>query len=81
MFPCNSSVSSVDFSDYLLPDGPEISVVYFVLVSVFGGKKQPLKFLVPYLRERFQERQKSDERPVRARFYLVYTCSQHHTIR
>jgi cytochrome P450 len=46
-------------------------VVYFVLVSVFGGKKQPLKFLVPYLRERFQERQKADEKPITLVEFLI----------
>jgi len=41
-----------------------IRVVYFVLSSLFGGTKEPAKFITPYIKECLLKREESDERPV-----------------
>ena len=41
-----------------------VSMVYFVLSSIFGGKKEPAKSITPYLKRSLLEREESDERPV-----------------
>lgn len=40
------------------------SLAYFILSSVWGGSKQPLAFLKPYLVKRLEERTLSDDHPV-----------------
>ncbi|KAF8658273.1 hypothetical protein AX16_002049 [Volvariella volvacea WC 439] len=46
-------------------------IIYFVLSSAFGGKKAPLKFIVPFLDRYLKERESLEEKPSILAEYLI----------
>lgn len=63
----------------LIPSFFQIRSVYFILSSILGGKKAPLRYLMPFLTKYLEERKNMAEKPVCSvhsrdiRYSLIYS--------
>ena len=50
-------------------------LVYFLLSSVFGGKRGALKYVLPHLKKYVKERSETDEKPVHFLDFLYFAVN------
>ncbi|KAF8973287.1 cytochrome P450 [Flammula alnicola] len=54
-------------------------VVYFILSSILGGKKAPLKFLIPHLKRYMKDRESMAEKPSLVSEYIIQNAPPQET--
>ncbi|KAF8161079.1 cytochrome P450 [Crassisporium funariophilum] len=55
-------------------------VVYFILSTILGGKKAPLKYMIPYLKRYMKEREIMEEKPGFVSEHLIASAPPEETI-